>query len=184
MTGYVFHHFAVCIIQTKENSEYYQCFPLVGVKHCTAGNSLHDRKWTYIIYSVQNYKFPLVLYGCETWYLTLREERTLRMFENGVLRRLFGPKRGEETWGWRKLHDEDLHNLYSSPNIIRIIKLRKMRWAGNVARMGRRGMHIAYLWKARRKETARTRRMSVDNIKMDLKRDRMGWCELDWSGSC
>jgi hypothetical protein len=64
------------------------------------------------------------------------EEHRLRVFENRVLRRIFGPKRDEETGGWRKLHNEEIHNLYSSPSIIRIIKSRRMRWAGHVARMG------------------------------------------------
>jgi hypothetical protein len=78
----------------------------------------------------------VVLYGCETWSPTLREEHTLRVFENRVLRRISGPKRVEVTGGWRKQHNEELHNLYSSPNIIRIIKSMRMRWAGHVARMG------------------------------------------------
>jgi hypothetical protein len=78
----------------------------------------------------------VVLYGRENWSLTLREERRLRVFENTVLRRIFGPKRDEETGGWRKLHNEELHNLYSSPSIMKIIKSRRMRWAGHVARMG------------------------------------------------
>jgi hypothetical protein len=65
---------------------------------------------------------PVVLYGCETWPLTLREERRLRVFENRVLRRIFGPRRDEVTGGWRKLHNEELHDFYSSPSIIRIIK--------------------------------------------------------------
>jgi hypothetical protein len=73
----------------------------------------------------------VVLYECETWSLTLREEHRLR-----VLRRIFGPMRGEVMGGWRELHNEELHNLYSSPNIIRIIKSRRMRWAGHVARIG------------------------------------------------
>jgi hypothetical protein len=71
---------------------------------------------------------PVVLYGCETWSLTVREEHKLRVFENWVLRRIFGPKRDGVTGGWRKLHNEDLHNLYSLPSIIRIIKSRRMRW--------------------------------------------------------
>jgi hypothetical protein len=78
----------------------------------------------------------MVLYGHETWSLTLREEHKLMVFENRVLRRIFGPKRDRVTGGWRKLYNEELHNLYSSPSIIRIIKSRRMRWVGHVARMG------------------------------------------------
>jgi hypothetical protein len=89
--------------------------------------------------------------GCETWSLTLREEHRLRVFENRVLRRIFGPKRDEVTGDRRKLHNEELHNLYSSPNIIRMIKSRRMRWAGHVALMGRRGMHIGYWWESHKK---------------------------------
>ena len=81
---------------------------------------------------------PVVLYGCETWSLTLREERRLRIFENRVLRRTFGSKRDEVTGGWRKLHNEELNDLYPSPNIVRVIKSRRMKWAGHVARMGER----------------------------------------------
>jgi hypothetical protein len=71
---------------------------------------------------------PVVLYGCETWFLALREEHRLRVFENRVLRRIFGPKRDEVTGEWRELHNEELHILYSSQNIIRQIKSRRMRW--------------------------------------------------------
>jgi hypothetical protein len=77
----------------------------------------------------------VALYGCETWSLTLREEHRLRVFENRVLRRILGPKRDDVTGEWRKLHSEELHTLYSYPNIIRQIKLR-MRWAGHVSCMG------------------------------------------------
>jgi hypothetical protein len=79
---------------------------------------------------------PVVLYGCETWSLTLREEHRLKVFENTVLRRIFGPKRDEVTGEWRKLHNEELHNLYSSPDIIGRVKSRRMRLAWHVARMG------------------------------------------------
>jgi len=83
---------------------------------------------------------PVVLYGCETWSLTLREELRLRVFENRVLRRVFRPKRDEVTGEWRKLHNEELSDLYSLPNIVRVVKSRRMRWAGHVARMGQRGV--------------------------------------------
>jgi hypothetical protein len=76
--------------------------------------------------------------------LTLREAHRLRVFENRVLRKIFGPKRDEMIGGWRKLHNEELHNLYCSPSIIKISKSRMMRWAGHVARMGRRRMHVGF----------------------------------------
>jgi hypothetical protein len=89
---------------------------------------------------IRTYKtilLPVVLYGCETWSQTLREEHRLRMFENRVLRRIYGPKRAEVMGGWRKLHNKEFCDLYSSPSTIRKIKLR-MRWAGHVAQMGRK----------------------------------------------
>jgi len=78
-------------------------------------------------------------YGCETWSHTLREESMLRVFENRVLRRIFGPKKDEVTGELRKLHNDDLNDLYSSPNIVRVIKSRRMRWAEHVERIGGRG---------------------------------------------
>jgi hypothetical protein len=78
----------------------------------------------------------VVLYGCETWSLTLRDERRLRVFENRVLRRVFGPKWDEVTEEWRKLHNEELSELYSLPNFVRVVKSRRMRWTGHVARVG------------------------------------------------
>jgi hypothetical protein len=82
----------------------------------------------------------------------LREEHRLRVFENRVLRKIFGPKRDEVIGGWRKLPNEELRNLYCSPSIIRIIKSRRMRWSGHVARMGRRGMceYIGFWWESRK----------------------------------
>jgi hypothetical protein len=91
---------------------------------------------------------PVVLHGCEMWSLTLREEHRLRVFENRVLRRIFGLKRDEVTGEWRKLHNEELHDLCCSPSIIRIIKSRRMRLEGHVTRMGEKR-------KARGKETTR-----------------------------
>jgi len=76
------------------------------------------------------------MYVYETWSLTLREEKKLRVFENMVLMRIFGPRRDEVTGEWRSLHNEELNDLYTSPNIVRVIKSRRMRWAGHVARMG------------------------------------------------
>jgi hypothetical protein len=72
------------------------------------------------------------------------------LFENRVLRRIFGPKRDEVRGGWRKLHNEELHNLYSSPSIIRMMTSRTMRWEGHVARIGRRGMHVGFLWESQK----------------------------------
>jgi hypothetical protein len=80
---------------------------------------------------------PVVLYGCETWLLTMREECRLKVFENRALRRRFGPKRDKVTGEWRKLHNEEFSDLYSSPNIVWVIQLRRMRWAGHVVLQGR-----------------------------------------------
>ena len=91
---------------------------------------------------------PVVLYGCEIWSFTLREERKLRVFENMVFRRIFGPRSDEVTGEWRRLHNEELNGLYSSPNILRVIKSRRMRWVGHVARMGEeRGVYRVLLGK-------------------------------------
>jgi len=112
----------------------------------------------------------VVLYGCEIWSLILREERRLRVFENRVLRGIFGPKRGEVTEEWRKLHNEELNNLYYSSNIVRVIKSRRMRWAGYVARMGEeRGVYRVLVGKPEGKRPlGRPRRRWEYNINMDL----------------
>jgi hypothetical protein len=112
----------------------------------------------------------VILYGCETWSLTVREEHKLRVIENRVLRRIFGTKKDEVTGGWRKLYNEELHNLYSSPSIITITKSRRMRWAGHVARMGeKRNVYCLLVGKPEGKRPlGRPRRRWMDNIKMDL----------------
>jgi hypothetical protein len=123
---------------------------------------------------------PVLLYGCVTWSLTLREERRLRVFGKRVLRRIFGLKTDEVMGGWRKLHNEELHNLYSLSSIIRMIKSRKMRWAGHVARMRekRNAYRILVGNSEGKKPLGRTRRRWVDNIKMDLR--KIGWDGMDW----
>jgi hypothetical protein len=120
---------------------------------------------------------PAVLYACETWSLTLEEERRLKVFENRVLRRVFGPKRDEVTGEWRKLHEE-LSDLYSLSNIVWVVKSRKMKWAGHVARMGEgRGVHRVLVGKPEgKKPLGRPRRRWEDNIKMDLQ-EVAGTCE-------
>ena len=100
----------------------------------------------------------------------------MRVFENRVLRRIFGPRRDEITGEWRRLHNEELNDLYSSPNIVRVIKLRRMRWAGHVARMGDgRGVYRVLAWKPEGKRPlGRPMRRWEDNIKMDLQEVRCG----------
>ena len=126
---------------------------------------------------------PVVLYGCETWSRTLREERWLRVFENRVLMRVFGTKRDEITREWKKLHNKELSDLYSLPNIVRVVKSRRMRWAGHVARMGEgRGVHRVLVGKPEEKTPlGRPRRRWEYNIKMDLQEVGGGcgeWMEL------
>jgi hypothetical protein len=104
----------------------------------------------------------------------------LRVFENRALRRIFGPKRDEVTSGWRKLRNEELYGLYSSPSIVRVIKARRMRWAGHVARMGEvRCAYIILVWRPEgRRPLGRPRRRWEDNIKMDLR--EVGFGDVDW----
>jgi hypothetical protein len=122
----------------------------------------------------------VVLYGCETWSLTVREEHKLRVFENRVLRRIFGPKRDGVMGGWRKMHNEELHNMYSSPSIIRLIKSNRMRWAGHVARMGdKSNVYRLLVGKPEGKRPlGRLRRRWIHNIKIDL--SEIGLNVVDW----
>ena len=123
---------------------------------------------------------PFVVYGCETWSLTMREECRLRVFENRMLRRIFGPKMDEVIREWRKLHNEEFNDMYPSPNIVRVIKLRRMRWAGRVARMGeRRGAYRILGWKPEgKRQLVRPRSRWEHNIKMDLQ--EVGCGVMDW----
>jgi hypothetical protein len=108
-----------------------------NLKHSFVASWVEDMKTKQdTVYANQCLWETSCLYECETWSLTLREEHRLRVFEKRVLRRIFGPKRDKMTREWRKLHNEELHNLYSSPDIIRQVKSRRMRWAGHVARVG------------------------------------------------
>ena len=126
---------------------------------------------------------PVVLYECGTWSLTLREEYRLRVFKNRVLRRIFGPKRDGVAGEWIKLLNEELNDLYSSPSIVRLVKSRRMRWAGHVACVEEgRGVHKVLVGKPEGKRTlGRPRHRWEHNIKMDLQGMRCGvWTGLSW----
>jgi hypothetical protein len=125
---------------------------------------------------------PVVLYGCETWSLKLKEERRLGVFENRVLTRIFGPKGDEVKGEWRKLHNEKLSGLYSLPKSVRVIKSRRLRWAGHVARVGEgRGVYRVLVGKPEgNRPLGRLRRRWDDNIRMDLQEVGCG-CEA-WIG--
>jgi hypothetical protein len=127
----------------------------------------------------------VILYGCETWSLTLREEHMLRVFENRVLRRIFRPMRDEVTGECRKLLSEELHILYSSPNIIRQIKSMRLRWVGHVARMEeeRKVLKVLMGKPEGKRPLGRPRSRWEDGIRMDLGGDWLGECRLDPVGS-
>jgi hypothetical protein len=137
-------------------------------------------------YYVKIYKtiiLPVILYGCQTWSLTLREKRRPRVFENRVLRRRVGLNRNEETGEWRKLHNMEVHDVYCSPIIVWVIKSRRMGWAGHVARMGEgRGLYRVLVGQHEGKRPLGTpRRKWEDNIKADLLEvvfGGMDWIEL------
>jgi hypothetical protein len=150
--------------------------------------TIRSRTFFFLVWCQRNLKIrlyttiilSLVLYGCGTWSLILRKEHQLKEFENRMLRRIFGPKKDEVRAGWKKLHNEELQDLYSSPSIIRIIKSKKMRCGGHVARIGRRGG--AYRLLVRKPEgkrpLGRPRRSWVNNIKMYVGARERGWCVL------
>ena len=120
----------------------------------------------------------VILYGCETLSLILRQEHRLRVFENRVLRRIFGRKRDGATGEWRKLHNEELNDLYSSPNIVRVIKSRRMRWVGYVAR---KGESYTGFWWENLKERDHLEDLCIDRrilLRVDLQ--GVGWEGMDW----
>ena len=155
--------------------------------HATAGPfgkttaPLVAKHYVALVYQLNKFCqiLKMFVYGCGTWSLTLRKERRLRVFENKVLMRIFGRKRDEVTGEWRKLHKEKLNALYSSPNIIRVIKS-GMRWVGHVARMGEKvGVYRVLVGKPEGKRPlGRPRRRWEDNIKMDLQ--EVGCGGMDW----
>ena len=150
--------------------------PIFGARACyysvqnLLSSSLLSKKLKIKIY--RTIILPVVLYGCETWSLTLREERRLSVFENRVLRRVFGPKRDEVTGEWRKLHNEELSDMYALLNIVRVVKSRRIRWAGHVERMGQgRGVHRVLVGRPEGKRPlGRPRLRWEDNIKMNFRK--------------
>jgi hypothetical protein len=137
-------------------------------------------------YAIGDYPLLDILISCETWSLTSRDEHRLRVFENRVLRRIFGLKR-EEDGSWRKLHNDEIHSLYSSPNIIRVIKSRRMMWAGYVARMGvGRSVYRVLVGRLEGKRPlGRPRHRWEDIIKLDLREiriDEFSWLRIGSSG--
>ncbi|KAJ4432413.1 hypothetical protein ANN_21032 [Periplaneta americana] len=140
-------------------------------------------EWSAVEKSERIYKtviLPVALYGYQTWTLTLRREQTLRVFENKFLRKIFGAKRYEVKGEWRKLHTAELHALYSSPDMIRNIKSRRLRWAGHVAHMGE-SKNAYRMLVGRQKGNRplwRPRRIWEDNIKMDLR--EVGYDDREW----
>jgi len=146
----------------------------------TKAQTMPNISYMYKCSYIQNYNFASCLQECETWLLTLREERRLRMFENRVLKRIFRLKRDEVTREWIKTHNEKLNDLYRSPSIVRAIKSRRIRWAGHVARLGkRRSVYRVLVGKPEgNRPLGRPRRRWEDNIKMDLQ--EVGCRGMDW----
>ena len=126
---------------------------------------------------------PALLHGCETWSLILWEKHRLRVFENRVLRRIFGPNSDKGTVEWRKIHNEELNEMCSSLSIVQVIKLRRMRWAGHVACMGESGgVYKVLVGKpGGKRPLGRPRLRWEDNIKMDLQEvecEGMNWISV------
>jgi hypothetical protein len=139
---------------------------------------LLSKKAKLIIY--RSIILPVALYGCETWTLTREYENWFRVFENKVLRRIHGPKRDDHTGEWRRLHNEELHSLHAAPDILRVIKSRRLRWAGQVAHMtDDRTVYRVMVGNLQGKRpVGRPRTRWADNVKKDLR--EVGLSEDDW----
>jgi hypothetical protein len=151
---------------------------LKSVQNFLSSNLLTHKKKVY-----RTITLPVVLYACETWLLILRDESSLRVSENRVLRRIFGPKRDEVTGEYRKLHKKELNDLYYSPNSIWVIKSRRVRWPGHVTLGGRGEVHTGFWWgNLRERAHWRPRCRYEDNINMDLQKwdGGRGWTGLIW----
>ena len=159
------------------------CFCAVQYSICTASRFLLCVYFTVLNILYRIIILTVVLYGCETWLLTMREEHRLRVFENRVLTRIFGPKRVKVTGKRRKLHNEELNGLYCSPNIVRAIKSRRKRWLGHVACMrDGRGMYRVLVGKPEGKRPLRRPWHRWEyNIKMDFQEVGCGvWTRSSW----
>jgi hypothetical protein len=123
-----------------------------------------------LYYKFQNHNFTWFLYGCETWSLTLTEKHRLREYENGMLRRIFGPKKKKVVGGWKRLQNDKLHNLYASPNVVSVIKSKRIKWVGHAAHMGQMNTYKILVRKPEGKRPFRRHRYRwEDNIRTDLK---------------
>jgi hypothetical protein len=168
---------SIPLLGNQEEIKFSECLLLFSTKSFVFSSHIKYLK-------IKIYKtviLPVVLYGYETWSLTLGEENRLRVFETTELRRIFGPKR-EEDGSWRKLHNDELHDLYSSQKIVRVIKSGRMRWAGHVARMreGRGVYRVLVERPGGKRPLGRPRRRWEDNIKLDLRETGIDGANWIW----